>query len=152
MSWSRRATESVRALGVDPGEKHLGLAVSDACGLVARPLTTLRHTSRADDAARIVAQAAEQAAETIVVGYALNWDGQAGPQARHAERLAEALRELTKTPVMLHDESFSSQEAAEVLRASGKKRRARREQIHATAAASMLQSYLDAHTRETPAG
>jgi putative holliday junction resolvase len=140
----------MRALGVDPGEVNLGVAVSDESGRLARPLATLRHTSRAEDAARIVALAQEQAAGVIVLGYALDSDGQPGPQARHAEKLALALRELTVLPVLLHDESFSSQEAAESLRAAGKKRRARREQIHSAAAATLLQSYLDGHPRETP--
>ncbi len=141
----------MRALSVDPGERHLGLAISDESGLLARPLTTLRHAARAIDAAQIAAIAQEQAAEIIVVGYALNSDGQPGPQARHAEKLAEALRKQTPLPVVLHDESFSSQEAAGAQRAVGKGRRARREQIHAAAAAAILQSYLDAHTREAPA-
>jgi len=140
----------MRALGVDPGEANLGVAVSDEGGLLARPLATLRHTSRAEDAARIVALAQQQAAGLIVLGYALDSDGQPGPQARHAEKLAVALRELTALPVLLHDESFSSQQAAEILRATGKKRRARREQIHSAAAATLLQSYLDGHPREAP--
>src|SRR5258707_9325494 len=142
----------MRALGVDPGEKHIGLAVSDDTGLVARPLATLRHISRAEDAARIVAAAMAQGAGLIAIGYALDSEGQPGPQARHAEKLAEALRALTPLRVVLDDESFSSQEATEGLRAAGKKRRARREQIHAAAAATLLQSYLDEHSREAPPG
>ncbi|MGH2521016.1 MAG: RuvX/YqgF family protein, partial [Anaerolineales bacterium] len=85
-------------------------------------------------------------------GLALNAEGEVGPQARRAERLAEAIRALTSLPVILHDESFSTQAATEALRASrgspsggGKGRRKRREQIHAVAAAAILQSYLDAH-------
>ncbi len=140
----------MRALGVDPGEKHIGLAVSDDTGLIARPLATLRHISRTEDAARIAAAAQAQAAGLIVLGYALDGEGRPGPQARHAEKLAEALRALTPLPVALHDESYSSQEAADGLRAAGKTRRARREQIHAAAAATLLQSYLDEHPRETP--
>ena len=142
----------MRILGVDPGEKHIGLAVSDDTGLVARPLATFRHISRAQDAARIVAAAQSQQASLIILGYALDSDGQPGPQARHAEKLAEALRAQTALPVALADESYSSLEAAESLRAAGKTRRARREQIHAAAAAALLQSYLDEHSRETPPG
>jgi putative Holliday junction resolvase len=142
----------MRALGVDPGERHIGLAVSDEGGLIARPLDTLRHTARAADAARIAAAAVAQGAELIVVGCALNSDGLPGPQARHAEKLAEALRQNTTLPVVLHDESFSSRQAAAALRAAGKNRQARRAQIHAAAAATLLQSYLDEHPRETPPG
>ena len=140
----------MRALGVDPGVKHIGLAVSDETGLIARPLATLRHTSRAEDAARIVAAAHAQGARLIVLGCALDSEGLPGPQARHSQKLAEALRALTPLPVALHDESYSSQEAAEGLRAAGKTRRARREQIHAAAAATLLQGYLNGHPREAP--
>src|SRR5258708_1584601 len=142
----------MRALGVDPGEQHLGVAISDEGGLLARPLATLGHTRRAEDAAQIVALAQQEGAGLIVLGYALDGDGQPGPQARHSEKLALALRELSELPVVLHDESFSSQEAAEYLRATGKTRRARRAQIHSAAAAPLLQRYLDAHPPETPPG
>ncbi len=139
-------------LSVDPGEKYLGIAVSDPTGLIARPLTTLTHRARAVDAARIAALATEHGAEAIVVGHPLDAEGQSGPQARHAEHLADAIRSQTSVLVSLHDESFSSLAAAEALRAGGKRRRARHEQVHAAAAAIILQSYLDARTGETPAG
>jgi putative Holliday junction resolvase len=138
----------MRILAVDPGEKHIGVAISDEGAMLARPLTTLKHTARAKDAALIVALAAEHAAGRILVGYPLNSDGQPGPQARHAEKVAEAIRALTELPVELVDESFSSLEAAEALRAAGKNRRSRNEQIHAAAAAAILQGYLDGHSRE----
>jgi putative holliday junction resolvase len=140
----------MRILAVDPGEKHIGVAISDAGALLARPLTTLRHTSRARDAAQIVALADENEAGRILVGQPLDSDGQAGPQARHSESVAEAIRALTSLPVELVDESFSSQEAAAVLRATGKNRRSRSDQIHAAAAAAILQGYLDGHSREAP--
>jgi putative Holliday junction resolvase len=142
----------MRILSVDPGEKKIGLALSDPTGLVARPLATLDHQSRQEDAARIAARAAEHQAEMILVGHALDASAQPGPQARRAERLAGALRERTRLPVILHDESFSTQTAQQAMLASGKKRRARREQAHAVAAAAILQSYLDAHPREETPG
>ena len=97
-----------------------------------------------------MALAGEHAAEAIVIGYALAGDGRPGPQARHAEKLAQAVRALTALPVHLHDESYSSQEAQASFRAAGKKRRDQQTQIHAAAAATILQSYLDANSRETP--
>ncbi len=141
----------MRVLAVDPGEKHIGVAISDPSALLARPLATLRHTSRAKDAAQIVALADENEAGLILVGYPLDSDGQPGPQARHAENVAEAIRALTALPVALVDESFSSQEAAAALRSAGKSRRARHDQIHAAAAAAILQGYLDGHSPEAPA-
>jgi putative Holliday junction resolvase len=135
----------MRILSIDPGEKKIGLAISDPEGLIARPLTDLTHVSRPADAARIIALATEHNAEMLLLGFALDAEGRAGPQARRAERLAEALRQLTPLPVNLYDESHSTQTAQAALIAAGKTRRARREQIHAAAAAVLLQSYLDAH-------
>jgi putative Holliday junction resolvase len=135
-------------LAIDPGDQLLGLALSDETGVIARPLTTLAHESRAKDAERLVALAVEHQAEMILVGLALDSSGHVGPQARKAERLVEAIRSLTALPVVTHDESFTSASAQDALLAAGKKRRARREQIHAVAAAALLQSYLDAHPRE----
>lgn len=141
----------MRVLAVDPGAKYLGIAVSDPTELLARPLTTLRHESRTSNAARIAALAAEQGAGLILVGHPLDSEGQSGPQALLSERLAEAVRAATSVPVVLHDESYSSLEAAAALRAAGKNRRDRRQQVHAAAAAALLQGYLDAHSREPPA-
>lgn len=142
----------MRWLAIDPGERYLGVAVSDPLGLIARPLTTLEHTARAADAERLIALAREQDVAGVIVGWPLGEDGEAGPPARRSERLAEALRALTELPVILFDESGSSHTARELLRATGKSRRARREQEHAAAAAAILQSYLDAHSSETPPG
>jgi len=138
----------MRILAVDPGERKIGLAISDPVGIVARPLATLDHTARMDDAARIVAAAQENNAQMIVVGIALEAGGEIGAAARHAERLAEALRELTSVPVVLHDESLSTQIAQDAMLASGRRQHARRTQIHAASAAAILQSYLDAHSSE----
>ena len=147
----------MRILALDPGEKKIGVALSDPTGLVARPLTTLPHTARDADAARIAALAVEQQAELILIGFALDAADAPGPQARRAERLADALRQHTSIPVKLHDESYSTQAAQATLLTTGKKRRrspsgdrarrALRAQIHAVAAAAILQSYLDAHPR-----
>ncbi len=138
----------MRILAVDPGEKKIGVAISDPVGIAARPLATLDHTARMDDAARIVAAAQEQDAEMIVVGMALEANGEIGSAARHAERLAEALRELTPLPVVLHDESLSTQIAHDAMLANGRRQHTRRTQIHAASAAAILQSYLDAHSSE----
>lgn len=140
----------MRILAVDPGEKYIGLAICDPLGLIARPLATLRHEARPKDAERIVSAALESDAEMILVGQALNTEGEVGTQARRAERLAEALRAQTSLPVQLHDESYSTQTALAAMRASGKKRSAQRQGVHSVAAAAILQSYLDAHAPTPP--
>jgi putative Holliday junction resolvase len=142
----------MRWLAVDPGDRYIGVAVSDPAGLFARPLTTLLHEARARDAGRLAALAEEHGVDGILVGQALDDEGEAGPQARKSARLAEALRASTSRPVLLVDESGSSRAAQALLLAAGKKRRARREQEHAAAAAALLQSFRDAHPSETPPG
>ncbi len=75
-----------KILAVDPGEKNIGLAVSDPFGISASPLEVIRHTSRDTDARTIAANAIEAGAEMILVGQALGPDGEIGPSARHALR------------------------------------------------------------------
>jgi putative Holliday junction resolvase len=140
----------VRVLAVDPGQKHLGLAISDPTGTLARPLASLKHVSRTEDAQRIASVAAAEAVELVLIGYPLDSEGLPGLAARQAENLAEAVRLVTPLPVKLIDESFSSQAAEEALRQAGKSRRDRRQQVHSVAAAAILQSYLDGHPHETP--
>ena len=140
----------MRLLGIDPGGKHIGLAICDANGIAARPLTTLQHVSHVADVATLVATARAQEAEGFVIGLAVYADGTLSPQGRAAEKLAEALRAASGLPVWLHDEWGSSREAMAGMIQAGRRRQARRQEQHAAAAAAILQSYLDATPRETP--
>ena len=139
-----------RVLAVDPGEKRLGIAISDPTGTIARPLQVLKHVSRAVDAALIASLAAEQEAVRIIVGTALDDEGNPTPQARHAERLAEAIRQQTSLPVELWDESGSTQAARSARIAMGVSRRKRSGHLDDIAATVILQTYLDAHDRTEP--
>jgi putative Holliday junction resolvase len=134
-----------RILAVDPGEKRLGIAISDPTGTLARPLQVVKHVSRAVDAAVIASLAAEQGAARIIVGQALDDEGNPTPQARHAQRLAEAIREQTLLPVELWDESGSTQAARASRIAMGVSRRKRGGHLDEIAATVILQTYLDAH-------
>jgi len=124
---------------VDPGDKRIGIALSDASGTIASPLQVLAHESRAADAAHIAALAAQQAAERIIVGQAFGEDGKPNLSGRKAARLAGALRTATSIPVQLWEESYSSQAALAAQREMGM----RSEHIDAHAAAVILQDYLD---------
>lgn len=136
-----------RVLAVDPGEKRLGIAISDPTGTIANPLTVLRHVGRLVDAAAIATLAQEHGAERIVIGQALDAEGQVGAAARHAQRLAEALRTQTVLPVELWDESGSTQAAQAARRAMGVGRQKRSGHLDDLAATVILQSYLDAHSQ-----
>jgi putative holliday junction resolvase len=131
-------------LAVDPGEKNIGIAVSDPTGSLARPLTVVRHVVRQMDAAVIAQLAAEQRARLIIVGQALDDDGEPTPEGRKAARLAEAIRGQTEIPVMMWDESGSTGAARAIHIQSGGSRRRRRGHMDDAAAAVILQTYLDA--------
>ena len=134
-----------RILAVDPGDKRIGVAVSDPTGTIARPLRVVEHSARMVDAAQIAALAAEVEAVGIVVGQAMDDEGLPSPEGRKAARLAEAIRSQTNLPVSLWDESFSTQTARQTRIAMGVTRRKRSGHLDDLAAAVILQSYLDAN-------
>ena len=136
----------MRVLCIDPGEKRLGVAISDPSGTIANPLTVIRHVSRLVDAATIASLAEEQGADQIILGEALDDEGDPTPQSRHAARLAEAIRSQTRLPVALWDESGSTQEARRARILMGASRRKRRGHLDDLAATVILQTYLDAQS------
>ena len=133
----------MRILAVDPGEKRLGLAISDPSGTIANPLSVIQHSSRTFDAALIAQVANEQGAGQIVVGQALDDDGQPTPEGRRAARLADAIRLQTSLPVSLWDESGTTQAAQSAHRMMGVRRAKRKGHLDDIAATVILQSYLD---------
>ena len=134
-----------RVLAVDPGEKRIGVAISDLTGTIANPLKVIKHVSRILDAAQIAQEAGGQQARLIIVGQALDQEGLPGPRAHSAGRLAEAIRLQTDIPVELWDESGSTQEARAARLSMGVSRRKRSGHMDELAATVILQSYLDAH-------
>ena len=134
----------MRILAVDPGEKRIGIALSDPSGMIANPLTVLKHVSRAIDAATIAQLAQEQEAGRIIVGQALDDENQPTLQSRRAYRLAAAIRSQTSIPVELWDETGSTQAAQAARLAMGVSRRKRGGHLDDIAATYILQTYLDA--------
>ena len=138
---------------MDLGERRIGVAVGDPTGTVARPVTTIVHTSRQDDFEAIARLVDEYEVECVVVGLPLSLDGTEGPQARRTRRYAERLAQALNVPIEFWDERYSSVRAEEILRGKKKKkgrknRRRARGEVDATAAAVFLQSFLDArHAR-----
>lgn len=128
-------------LAVDYGGRRVGLAMS--AGLLARPLMVLPHGRLDSLIVRLLDLAQAEQAERFLVGLPLNADGSIGPQAERTMRFARALAAATPTPVYLWDERRSSLAAQESLIASGKRRKARKQQLDAYAAAAFLQEYLD---------
>ena len=146
----------VRVVGVDYGRRRIGLAVSDASGVLARPLETIDRAgsgdARAVDAVharlrRLVAEG--EPVETIVIGLPRRLDGSPNEQTPLVERFARALGEAVQLPVVLQDERLTSREAESRLAIREKDWRKRKALIDAAAAAVILQDYLDAR-RDPP--
>lgn len=138
----------MRILCVDPGDKRIGLAISDPTGTLARPLRVILHTNRKADAAEIAAIAAAEQAGLIVVGQATDIDGIPNISGRKARRLAGAIRSETETPVELWDESHSTKVARQFRADLGIGKSKHGDHMDDRAAAVILQSYLDAKTED----
>jgi putative Holliday junction resolvase len=142
----------VRALGLDLGSRRIGVAVSDSDGRLATPIATLQRTTakgRAGDHLAIAEIVAEWNAEIVAVGLPLSLDGTIGPAAQAVlDEVAELAERLT-VPVETVDERFTTVTADQQLRASGVRGRARSSVIDQTAAAVLLQSWLDGRGSET---
>ncbi len=132
-----------RILAVDLGEKRIGLAVSDPTGMIANPLGVISHVNRLEDAQQILRRAAELGVDQIVIGQPLDGEGNEGRSARHARVFAEALQALTALPVILWDESGSTQAARQARIALGASRKKRSGHLDDLAATYILQTYLD---------
>ncbi len=139
----------MRILCVDPGEKRIGIAISDETGTIARPLTLIEHVSRQIDAAAIAELAIEHQAGMILIGQTLDIDGKPNLSGRRAARLAGAIRTQSDLPVQMWDESYSTQAAKRVPEELGAKRKRSDEPLDDYAAAIILQSYLDSHENPT---
>jgi putative Holliday junction resolvase len=133
----------MRYLGVDFGERRIGLAIADDDGRLAVPVDVVTRSSDAQAIDAVLAVAGREGAETIVVGEPLRLDGSEGDAARRARGFAAKLGAATRLPIVLHDEALTSYEAASRLREAGAKRRRRRDAIHSVAAQILLQDWLD---------
>ena len=132
----------MRTLGLDVGERRVGVAVSDPEGRLAVPLRVVERRGRGD-AAALAELAHREGAERIVVGLPVSLNGEIGPQALEVQAFAEQLRAATNTEVVLYDERLSSVEADRHLQAAGLRGKQARERRDGVAAAIILQAYLD---------
>ena len=139
-----------RTLGIDLGERRIGLALSDATGTLATPLETLAPSG--GSAARVAAVAgvierlarAEDGLAAVVVGWPLALDGSPHEQTARVEAFVAALRRRVALPIRLQDERLTSREAEGRLALREKDWRRRRRRLDAAAAAVILQEHLDA--------
>ncbi|HUN22505.1 MAG TPA: Holliday junction resolvase RuvX [Anaerolineales bacterium] len=129
----------MRYLAVDYGTVRIGLALSDASGLLARPFRIIKHIARQADAEQLAQIVQEIGAECLVIGLPMDEKGELSERARSIQRFGSVLAELTVAPIIYWDESLSSQDAEQLLAQQRKKR----QYIDDVAAAVILQGYLD---------
>jgi len=132
-----------RILAVDPGEKRLGIAISDPTQIIATSVCVIEHQSRPKDAQSILSLAQEHDAVLILIGQPLDWDGSINPQSRLSIRLAEEIQNLGDLPVRLWDEYGSTQKAQDSRKQMNVSRKNRSGHLDQVAAAVILQTFLD---------
>ena len=132
----------MRILGIDYGDRRIGLALSDLTGTLVGRAWTLHEwdLDRAVDAISAVVK--ENKVGTLVLGLPKNMDGSEGPRASISRLVAERLTEATGLDVVLWDERRSSVEAHAILHANGRKEKKHRERVDAVAASLILEGYL----------
>ena len=131
-------------LGLDLGEKTIGVAASDATRMIASPLELIRKTKFTPDAERLFRLMDERGASALVIGLPLNMDGTEGPRAQSARAFARNLERIRPVNVAFHDERLSTTAVERFLIEDldlTRKRRA--EVVDRTAAAWILQGALD---------
>ncbi len=146
----------MRALGVDYGQRRIGLALSDASGLLARPWKTIERLGNPSQVAQALAGELDalarndEAVGVIVIGHPRKLNGEPGAQTAGVEAVAGHLRRLVSIPLVLQDERLTSREAESLLARREKDWRKRKAQLDAMSAAIILQDYLDSVAASGP--
>lgn len=137
----------MRVMGLDVGDRRIGVALSDPTGLIASPLTTIIRVAEKADHEAVRALAVEHQAGLIVVGLPLTLAGEIGRQAERVTKFAEGLSRVVDVPVVYWDERHSTSDAERIVRSRGRRRakQGRGERLDHVAAAVILQFYLDSH-------
>lgn len=133
-----------RYLGLDVGNRRIGVAVSDELGLTAQPVMTLerRHNHR-DDLRSLARLARRFGVAGIVVGNPLHLSGEVSPQAAKTQAFAAELGALTGLPIHLWDERLTTREAHRILYEAGHARQEHKRVVDQVAAAILLQEFLE---------
>ena len=140
----------MRVMGLDVGDKTIGIAISDALLLTAQSRPTLRRKDLKSDIEFLRQLAAENEVHQIVMGQPLHMDGRESTQSQKVARFAEELKKALDLPVTFWDERLTSFEAEQHLEQMGLNWRQRREQVDKIAAMIILQNYLDNQKASLP--
>ncbi|RUS48638.1 Holliday junction resolvase RuvX [Cohnella sp. AR92] len=136
-----------RIMGLDYGDRRIGVAVSDAFGWTAQGVEVIDRKKEGDEIARIRHLASENEVDTIVVGLPKNMNGTIGPRGEICQAFAEELRQTLGIPVVMWDERLTTVAATRTLLEADVSRAKRKLVVDKMAAAILLQNYLDSKTR-----
>tara|TARA_B100001750_G_scaffold243475_1_gene258787 strand:- start:2413 stop:2847 length:435 start_codon:yes stop_codon:yes gene_type:complete len=137
------AQDSVRLLGLDVGEKRIGVAVAYPDGIVVRPLVAINRSSVSDDIDKVVFLIGEHNVELVVVGLPISLSGKLSHQAKLVKEFTRCLTDASPVRVKSHDERFSTVEANRLLIDAGQKPSRNKGLLDSASAAVILQSYIE---------
>lgn len=137
----------MRILALDHGTKRIGVALSDELKMIAQPLEFIPAEPFAAVLARLKEILRDKQVELILVGMPRNMDGSYGPAALKVQEFVAALREAVAVPIQTWDERLTTVQAQRFLIQGGVRREKRKEKVDKTAAAILLQGYLDSLKR-----
>jgi putative Holliday junction resolvase len=133
----------MRILALDHGTKRIGIALSDELKMIAQPLEYVLTEPIADFFVRLKEIIREKEVELILIGMPRNMDGSYGPAALKVQEFIAVLKDKVAIPIQTWDERLTSAQAQRFLIQGGVRRQDRKQKVDKTAAAILLQSYLD---------
>src|SRR5688572_26258263 len=136
----------MRILAIDHGTKRMGIAISDELGMIAQPLEFIPAEPLAEFLKRLKEIIDEKQVELILVGMPRNMDGSYGPAASKVQEFVATLKEAVMIPIQTLDERLTSVQAHRLLTEAEVSGRQRKGKVDKSAAAILLQSYLDSRS------
>ncbi|MDD5170815.1 MAG: Holliday junction resolvase RuvX [Syntrophales bacterium] len=142
----------MKILGLDYGDRRIGVAVSDESELVAEGLTTIVRKNRRTDLHALGELIEANRVEEIVIGYPIRLDGMEGIQCEKVKQFADLVKRIFHRPVIFWDEAFTTKDAEDMMMRVNVKKERRRSMVDRIAASMILQNYLDARRKNDKDG
>ncbi|MBB6448570.1 putative Holliday junction resolvase [Geomicrobium halophilum] len=139
----------MKVLGLDVGDRRIGVAVSDALGLTAQGLETVAVKGHEATVDRILQIVEDHEAQRIIVGLPKNMDGSIGPRAEKSKQFAALLEKGSRVPVQFWDERLTTKAAERTLISADVSRKKRKKVVDKMAAVLILQGFLDHAARHS---
>ena len=139
------AEENLRVLGLDVGDRRIGVAVSDPTGLLTTPIPAINRRNIEKALQTNLSLTGEYQVAAIVVGIPISLNGKTNQQAKVVKEFCRSLEVVSSVPIYLEDERFSTKEAERLLKEAGHSPSREKGLVDSASAAVILQAYLDSH-------